>query len=106
MAAVAAATAPTSTADAAAAEAAPAARRLSLGEALQAQGYRVLYDRLTSEARQQLGLIKGYKLILNIEKCAGSPELRALALQFVDQVRQAKGDAEARALAQRLASPG
>ena len=85
----------------------PVARvRLSLGEALQAQSYRLLYDRLTLEARQQLGLIKGYKLILDIEKCAGPPELRSLALQFVDQVRQAKGDAEARALAQRLASPG
>ncbi len=86
---------------------APIARaRLSLGEALQAQSYRLLYDRLTAEARQQLGLIKGYKLILDIEKCAGSPELRILALHFVDQVRQAKGDAEARALAQRLVSPG
>lgn len=86
---------------------APIARaRLSLGEALQAQSYRLLYDRLTAEARQQLGLIKGYKLILDIEKCAGPPELRSLALHFVDQVRQAKGDAEARALAQRLVSPG
>ena len=106
----AAATAATST-NTPAAEAAevgvPIARaRLSLGEALQAQSYRLLYDRLTAEARQQLGLIKGYKLILDIEKCAGPPELRILALHFVDQVRQAKGDAEARALAQRLASPG
>ena len=108
VAAAAAATATTSTPAAEAAEAgAPVARvRLSLGEALQAQSYRLLYDRLTAEARQQLGLIKGYKLILDIEKCAGPPELRTLALQFVDQVRQAKGDAEARALAQRLASPG
>ena len=68
--------------------------------------YRLLYDRLTAEARQQLGLIKGYKLILDIEKCVGAPELRALALRFVEQVRQAKGDAEARALVQRLADPG
>ena len=99
---------PTNTPAAEAAEVGvPIARaRLSLGEALQAQSYRLLYDRLTAEARQQLGLIKGYKLILDIEKCAGPPELRTLALHFVDQVRQAKGDAEARALAQRLASPG
>ena len=87
--------------------AAPAARtRLSLKEALQAQSYRLLYDRMTAEARQQLGLIKGYKLILDIEKCVGPPELRALALQFVEQIRQAKGDTEARSLAQRLANPG
>ena len=103
-AAVPATTAPSLTADTAAA---PVARtRLSLGEALQAQSYRLLYDRLTAEARQQLGLIKGYKLILDIEKCVGPTELRTLALQFVEQVRQAKGDAEARALAQRLANPG
>ena len=88
-------------------DAAPVARaRIGLGEALQAQNYRLLYDHLTVEARQQLGLIKGYKLILDIEKCVGAPELRALALRFVEQVRQAKGDAEARALVQRLADPG
>ena len=87
-----------------AAVAAPTAR-MSLADALQAQGYRVLYDRLTAEARPQLGLIKGYKLILAIEKCAGPVEIRALALQFVEQVRGVKGDDEANALAQRLANP-
>ena len=79
--------------------------RMSLADALQAQGYRLLYDRLTAEARPQLGLIKGYKLILSIEKCAGPVEIRALALQFVEQVRGVKGDDEANALAQRLANP-
>lgn len=94
---------------AAAPTAAPAAAsttaRMSLAEALQAQGYRLLYDRLTAEARPQLGLIKGYKMILNIERCAGPVEIRLLALQFVEQVRGLKGDAEANALAQRLANP-
>ena len=79
--------------------------RMSLADALKAQGYRLLYDRLTAEARPQLGLIKGYKLILGIEKCAGPVEIRALALQFVEQVRGVKGDDEANALAQRLANP-
>ena len=58
-----------------------------------------------AEARPQLGLIKGYKMILNIERCAGPEQIRALALQFVEQVRGLKGDAEANALAQRLANP-
>ena len=80
--------------------------RLSPIEGLQVLSYRLLYDRLTAEARQQLGLIKGYKLILDIEKCVDPPELRALALRFVEQVRQAKGDAAAHTLAQRLADPG
>ena len=76
---------------------------MRLADALQYQGYKVLYDRLTAEARVQLGLFKGYRLILEIEKCNGPEPIRVLALQFVEQVRQAKGDAAANALAQRLA---
>ena len=79
--------------------------RMSLGEALQGQGYKVLYDRLTAEARAQLGLIKGYKLILDIERCSGPDEIRLLAERFVEQVRTLHGDTKARALAQRLADP-
>lgn len=79
--------------------------RMRLADALQGQGYKVLYDRLTAEARAQLGLFKGYRLILEIEKCSGPEQLRTLALQFVEQVRLAKGDATANALAQRLADP-
>ena len=97
-------TAPSTAADPAAV--AVARGRINPSEGLQVQSYRLLYDRLTAEARQQLGLIKGYKLILDIEKCVGPPELRALALRFVEQVRQAKGDAAAHNLAQRLADPG
>ena len=36
----------------------------------------------------------------------GPDEIRALALQFVDQVRTLHGDVKGRALAQRLADPG
>lgn len=82
-----------------------ATARMSLGEALQGQGYKVLYDRLTAEARAQLGLIKGYKLILDIERCSGPDEIRLLAERFVEQVRAVHGDTKARALAQRLADP-
>ena len=78
---------------------------MSLAEALQGQSYKLLYDRLTAEARAQLGLFKGYRMILEIEKCSGPEPLRHLALQFVEQVRLAKGDAAANALAQRLADP-
>ena len=80
--------------------------RMSLADALEGLNYQLLYDRLTLEARQQLGLFKGYRMILDIEKCSGPAELRALALLFVEQVRLGKGDADARALAQRLADPG
>jgi hypothetical protein len=87
------------------AEAPRASARVSLADALDSLSYQRLYDRLTLEARQQLGLFKGYRMILDIERCGGPPELRALALQFVEQVRLSKGDADARALAQRLADP-
>ena len=79
--------------------------RMSLGDALLGQSYRLLYDRLTAEARAQLGLIKGYKLILDIERCSGPDEIRQLAERFVEQVRALHGDTKARALAQRLADP-
>ena len=82
-----------------------ATARMSLVEALQGQSYKVLYDRLTAEARAQLGLIKGYKLILDIERCSGPDEIRLLAERFVEQVRTLHGDTKARALAQRLADP-
>ncbi len=82
-----------------------ATARMSLADALQMQGYKVLYDRMTAEARPQLGLIKGYKLILDIERCSGPEAIRALALQFVETVRGVHGDTRARALAQRLADP-
>lgn len=97
---------------AAAALAAPAADaivatgRMSLADALQAQSYKLLYDRITAEARPQLGLFKSYKLILEVERCNGADAIRALALQFVEQVRGMHGDTQARALAQRLADPG
>lgn len=82
-----------------------ATARMSLSEALQGQGYKLLYDRLTAEARPQLGLIKGYKLILDIERCNGPDEIRLLAERVVEQVRALHGDTKARALAQRLADP-
>lgn len=87
--------------------AAPAAgpARIPLGQALARLGYRTLYERITALARPQLGLIKGYRLILELERCSGPEEARALALQFVEQVREADGDAAALALAERLAAP-
>lgn len=90
---------------AAAAPAAPARARIPLGQALARLGYRTLYERITALARPQLGLIKGYRLILELERCSGPDEARALALQFVEQVREADGDAAALALAERLAAP-
>ncbi|MDT7833982.1 hypothetical protein [Aquabacterium sp. OR-4] len=85
--------------------AAAAAPRIPLSQALASLSYRTLYERITAQARPQLGLIKGYKLILEMERCAGPDEARTLALRFVEQVREAAGDAAAQALAEGLAAP-
>jgi hypothetical protein len=92
-------------ADQAAQPSAPAPARMSLAQALETKSYRTLYDRITAEARPRLGLIKGYKLILDVERCAGPPEIRLVALRFVEQVRVLQGDAAALGLAQTLIAP-
>ncbi len=91
-----------SAAQASAPVAAARPRGPALEEALQALGYRALYDRLTKEARSRLGLIKGYRTVLEIEKCAGAEDIRKLALRFVEDVRAAQGDDAARMLARDL----
>jgi hypothetical protein len=78
----------------------------ALEQALARLGYRELYDRLTAEARARLGLIKGYRMVLEIEKCAGAPEIRSLASRFVGEVRAAHGETAARELCRALGIAG
>ena len=68
----------------------------TLKDAVAALSYDQLYGLLTSQARDRLGLIKGFRMILEVEKCAGLPALQALAVRFVDMVREAQGDGAAR----------
>jgi hypothetical protein len=83
--------------------AAPPARAPVVEDTLSQLGYRELYDRLTAEARARLGLIKGYRMVLEIEKCSGADEIRALAARFVEEVRVAQGDKAARDFVRALA---
>ena len=66
-------------------ETAPLAVRLAV------VSYRHLYDTMTAQARPLLGLIKGYRMVLDVEKCNGPDELRVLAQRFVEEVRAAQG---------------
>ncbi len=77
----------------------------SMAEALEHVSYSALYDRITAEARPRLGLIKAYKVIMQVEHCSGPTEIRALAQRFVDQVRELHGDAAGKALMQVLIAP-
>lgn len=76
-----------------------------LPERLQAVGYRHLYDTMTAQARPLLGLIKGYRKVLEVEKCGGPDELRALAMRFIEDVRAAQGPGPAYRLTEDLCRP-
>lgn len=54
-----------------------------------------LYTYLSGEATKLLGPFKGYAFALDVERCDSLSELQALALQFAERVRKAKGDAAA-----------
>lgn len=54
-------------------------------------GYNALYDALTSVGKAKLGLMRGYRFVLEVEKCTGPDELRALALKFAEQLRTEHG---------------
>ena len=69
----------------------PALSDTALAELVQSLSYRQLYDLLTAQARPRLGLISGYRMVLEVERCSGADEVRALALRFVEAVRQAQG---------------
>jgi hypothetical protein len=67
----------------------------SLESAVATLSYDQLYGLLTTQAKERLGLIKGFKMVLDVEKCSGLPELQALAVRFVGMVREAQGDSAA-----------
>lgn len=90
----------------AATTAAAAARGPTVEEALSRWGFDALYTLLTHEARERFGLIKGYRLILEIERCSGPDEIRAMALKFIDQLRAAHGEETAQRFARHLITGG
>lgn len=73
----------------------PAALPAEPAAPLEPLTYSVLYERLTSAAKEQLGLMKGFKFVLEVEKCADVNELEKLARRLVTEVRTAKGLPEA-----------
>lgn len=72
--------------------AAPGTADASSGEGL---SYRELYDSLNALAKEQLGLFKGYRFALEIEKASGIEELRQVAQHLVEEVERAKGESAA-----------
>jgi len=54
-------------------------------------GYVPLYDALTAQGKAHLGLMKGYRFVLEVEKCNGLDALRELAHRFTEQLREESG---------------
>jgi len=63
-----------------------------LAAALEGWSYDKLYSLLTQEAKERFGLIKGYRLVLEIERCANVGELRVVAQRFVEHLRSSHGE--------------
>jgi len=78
----------------AASPAAEAADRIELpGPALASpMAYAELYGFMTRHAKQYLGLMKGYRMVLEVERCADLPALQALTQRFVQEVQLAQGE--------------
>lgn len=76
---------------AAASAAAPDADWARTVEVVRHAGYNALYDALNSVGKAKLGLMRGYRFALEVEKCNGPDELRALALKFIEQLRAEHG---------------
>jgi len=74
----------------------------SLESAVASLSYDQLYDLMTSQAKERLGLIKGFKIVLEVEKCSSLPELQALAVRFVGMVREVQGASAATKMCQAL----
>lgn len=82
--------------------AAPAAAPAEAETAESPLGYRELYDSLTLLAKEQLGLFKGYRFALEIEKAADLAELQQVAVRFASEVQKANGDAAAQTVRRAL----
>ena len=84
----------------------PSAPTQTLEAAVAGLNYDQLYGLLTSQAKERLGLIKGFKMVLDVEKCSGLAELQTLAVRFVGMVREVQGDGAAKKMRLALGMAG
>lgn len=69
------------------------AQALAVLRQIQQAGQRPLYEALNVFSKEALGLVRGYRFALEIERCDGPADLRVLAQRLLDQVRGDQGDA-------------
>lgn len=75
-------------------------------QAIADAGYSALYDTLNAQAKGQLGLMKGYRFALEVERAAGLSELQALARRFAQGLRDDHGLVALRQFLDALRSAG
>lgn len=63
----------------------------ALSKRIDAATYDQLYTALTAQAKAQLGVMKGYRVVLELEKADGVAGLRKVALQFAEEIRASRG---------------
>lgn len=64
--------------------------------------YAELYELLPNLAKEQLGLMKGYRYALAIEKADGLPGLQKVAMDMLVEIERTKGTAVARSFKRAL----
>jgi hypothetical protein len=69
-----------------------------LRQRLRESSYSRLYDALSAHGRETLGLVASYRFALELERCAGAPELQALAMDYLDRIADHHGLAAVRRL--------
>ena len=77
-----------------------------LVNAMNALNYDALYDVLTHQAKERLGLIAGYRFVLDVEKCADLAEMQAAGRRFIQLLHAEHGEAGLRHLRQALGIQG
>lgn len=73
-------------------DAAPMSPMSPMPPPLSPLNYVELYNYLTRHAKQYLGLMKGYRMVLDVERCADLDAMRELAARFVIDVQNAQGE--------------
>lgn len=87
-------TAPPPSSAAAAPTPAPSSPELADLQALvRASGYAPLYEALSIHAKEALGLVAGYRFVLEVERCSGVADLQAVGLRYVQLLADKHGPA-------------
>jgi len=55
-------------------------------------GFEALYSLLNAQVKEQLGLLKGYRFTLEVERAANMADLQDIATRLVEEIQRVKGD--------------